>query len=474
MTKVLWILNKYVTGNNDERYYPEFLFHLQDELSKVDIQLHFILFSDQMKIKNEKPLKYLHYYRAENYDNISSKQLDLEANRIESEYEFTFKQAWFPEILQISKHQNNRKIGVPEAELNDLGPLVKKFLFLENVISKEKIFVIFSDVSPEAEMEFGRAIGLKYKIKVIKSYEGSFLGRTVLLKHSKFGKDDLIVAQNQNPPKREAVELFIDQYISNQGQPSYLSMKRLEQHISVSERLLTKISKKKWKIIALPFDYLNRALYNLWLSFESSVLKRLIYDKYISNDLYFFMGFHLNQESTMGLRSLPYVNQIALLEMISRVLPFKYKLYVREHPHWPKTFPFRYLNKVKSLPNIKLLSPNVPIHDILKNSRGALVYNSNTGIEALMHGKPVLSFASTIYFKHHPAVLYCDDLFQLGEKLIQLLKTSVKREDTIVYLQKMYQVSVDYLMNSYYFTSEEDAKKKAISFAEMLNTAIRI
>jgi hypothetical protein len=472
MEKMLWIHNKYVTGEGDEVYYPEFLIHLQSELLKADIQLHFLLFSDQMNIK--KSLKNVVYYKSQKYSSITSQRLYQEANRIEREYEFTFKQAWFPEILQTSKHQNSRKIDVPEEELNDLSPLVTKFLFLEDVIMTKKITAIFSDVSPEAEMEFGRAIGLKNNIKVIKSYEGSFLGRTVLLKHSKFGKDELIEAQNQSPPKREAIELFIDQYISNQGQPSYLSMNRLKQHLSVSKRLLTRISQKKWKIILFPIDYLKRALYDLWYSFESSVLKKLIYDKYNRNDSYFFMGFHLNQESTMGLRSLPYVNQIALLEMISRVLPFNYKLYVREHPHWPKTFPFLYLNKVKSLPNIKLLSPQVSIHDILKNSQGILVYNSNTGIEALMHGKPVLSFASNIYFKHHPAVLHCDDLFQLGEKLIQLLKTSVKREDTIVYLQKMHQVSVDYLLNSYYFTSEEDAKKKAISFAEMLNTAIRI
>ena len=472
MKKMLWIMNKYVIGERDQVYYPYFLKNLQDELKAKEFELHFVFFSDLMKdfILGDNN----HFYNIDDFNGMTKNEIEKEAYRIEKEYAFTFKQAWFPDILQTSIKQNGRKISVPEKELNELKPLVEKFLYLEELIQSEKIDIIFSDVSPEVEMEFGRVIGLKNNIPVLKSYEGSFLGRLVLLKHKKFGKDQLIEAIINPDYSIEEAESFLNDYTENEGQPSYVGVPKLNHKISLLEKASVKLKNNGFGLIFYPFRVLYRVLYISYLWFESAVLKKILYDKFEPRKPYLFFGFHLNQESTMGLRSMPYVNQTVLIEMISRVLPYGHSLYVREHPHWPKTFPYSYLKKCKAFPNVKLLSPKHSIHDILKNSRGILVYNANTGIEALMHGKPVLSFASTIYFKHHPAVLYCDDLFQLGEKLIQLLKTSVKKEDTIVYLQKMHQVSVDYLLNSYYFNSEEDAKKKAISFADMLNTAIRI
>jgi len=110
----------------------------------------------------------------------------------------------------------------------------------------------------------------------------------------------------------------------------------------------------------------------------------------------------------------------------------------------------------------------------LRNARGVLVYNSTTGIEALMHGKPVLSFASNIYYKHHPAVLHCTDLYELGEKLTQLVNTKVDRNDTIKYLQKMRRISIDFLLGSDMFLSEEDAKEKAIKYSQLMIKGINV
>ena len=176
----------------------------------------------------------------------------------------------------------------------------------------------------------------------------------------------------------------------------------------------------------------------------------------------------------MALRSMPYVNQTALIEILSRVLPYGYTLYVREHPHWPKTYPYSYLKKCKAYPNVKLLSPNISIHDVLKGSSGVIVYNSNTGVEALMHGKPVLSFASNLYYKLHPAVIHCTNLYGLGKKLSQLINIRVDRDDTLRYLQKMQSVSTNVLMKSETFLSEDDAKEKANQYSQLLIKGINI
>ncbi|NQU34188.1 MAG: hypothetical protein HQ521_13225 [Bacteroidetes bacterium] len=470
MKKILWIMNKYVKGEKDEAYYPHFLKHLQDELSAKDIELHFVFFSNLMK--NNIQGNNNHFYSSLLFNDLSELDLQKEAFRIESEYVFTFKQAWFPDILQVSKKQNNRKITVPENELNDIEPLIKKFLFLEELISKEEIDIIFSDVSPEAEMEFGRAIGHKLGKLVLKTYEGSFLGRTVLLEHTKFGQDKLVEFVIDKNYSLDDANAFMNDYINNQGQPSYLGLKKLQYKSSVIEKVSSKILNNKLLIFTLVFKKFFNFLFGIWLWFESTILKKIIYDKFEEGRPYLFFGFHLNQESTIGLRSIPFVNQTVLIEMISRVLPYNYTLYVREHPHWPKRFPFGYLNKLKSYPNVRLLSPKISVHRILKNSKGILVYNSNTGIEALMYGKPVLSFASNIYYNHHPAVLHCLNLYEIGEKLSKLIKMRVEREDTIKYLKKMFSVSIDFLLNSYFFLSDEDAKEKAKCFSNLLTGII--
>ena len=472
MSKILWILNKYVGREKDEEFYPYFLKYTQQELETKGHQLSFALFSDllsECKIVSNK------FVYLENVVLILSvKELIAEAKRIEKEYEFTFKQAWFPDILQTSKNQNGRKINVPEDELNDMEPLVKKFLYLEKLIQSEQIDVIFSDASPEVEMEFGRAIGLKYNIPVLKAYEGSFLGRMVLLKHGKFGEDKLLEANVNTNYTFDDAEKFLNDYKHNKGQPSYVGVEKLRYKKSIAEKAIVKLKNEKHKIILIPFKFFYRMLFDLWLLFESSILKQTLYNRFEPDKPYLFFGFHLNQESTMGLRSLPYINQTVLVEILSRVLPYGYTLYVREHPHWPKRFPYIYLKKCNTYPNVRLLSPKISIHNILKNSSGVLVYNSNTGIEALIYGKPVLSFASNIYYKHHPAVLYCADIYETSKMLVQLINTKVGKKDTIKYLQKLHQVSIDFNIGSDLFLSEDDSKEKAIKFVQLMIKGINV
>jgi hypothetical protein len=466
MKKALWILNKYVTGEEGQAYYPYFLMHLQDRLKEKGIELHFVFFSGSMKgsafgMNN-------HFYDSAVFNGMSEDEIQDEALRIEQDYAFTFKQAWFPDILQTFGDVRRRKITVPENELNNLEPLVEKFLYLENLVESEKIDVIFSDVSPEAEMEFGRAIGFKYNIPVLKDGGGSFLGRSVLMKHKEFGENHLIEAGNNQDYTLDEAGKFLDDYTKNEGQPSYVAAKKLKSNRTIYERFAAKLKIEKHKIILLPFKLIYRVFIDLYLWFESAVLKQSLYDCFDPDKPYLFLGFHLNQESTMGLRSMPYVNQTALIEMLSRVLPYGYTLYVREHPHWPKTYPYSFLKKCKAYPNVRLLSPNISIHDILKGSRGVIVYNSNTGVEALMHGKPVLSFASNVYYKLHPAVIHCTNLYGLGKKLSQLINIKVDRDDTLRYLQKMQRASINVLIGSEMFLSEDDAKEKANQYSQFL------
>ena len=310
----------------------------------------------------------------------------------------------------------------------------------------------------------------KLKKIVLKTGEGSALGRTIIRRSLNFGKDQLVEPDMNKFGLNEA-ELFCKDFIKNKRLPYTRPKKNISSKsfvIKIVERIKTK---SFTHLVLWPLFFLKRNLISLYLFGERTILKPLIYDKYDPNSSYLFIGFHLNQESTMVLRAQPYTNQTVLVEMLSRTLPFNHFLYVRAHPHWPNRYTYKYLSKLKEFPNVRLLSEKTSIHDIIKNSKGIITYNATTGIESLIYGKPVLSFASNIY-KDHPAVDYCGDLFQLGLKLSQLVNRNVKNSDTISYISKINRISIDFLLGSSLFLSELDSNDKALIFSEFLDKSI--
>ena len=83
--------------------------------------------------------------------------------------------------------------------------------------------------------------------------------------------------------------------------------------------------------------------------------------------------------------------------MIARVLPHDTHLVVREHPHWPERYPRTLLKQWNYIGNVKVLSPNLDIHEIISGCKGVITINSTTGLEACAYNKPVITFVPTIY-----------------------------------------------------------------------------
>ena len=146
-------------------------------------------------------------------------------------------------------------------------------------------------------------------------------------------------------------------------------------------------------------------------------------------------------ESTVALRAQPFSNQLSIIEMIARVLPAGYKLYVREHPLWRNRYSYRLLAQLKTIPNVRFISTKYPAWEIVKNSKGILTLNGTNGIEALMYGKPVLAFAPNVYTDFHSGAIRCTNLFQLGAKLVELINTSINYTETVNYIQKLMSIS---------------------------------
>jgi hypothetical protein len=464
MKKVLFIVNKYIGLESTEFFYSEFLISLQKELNKYNIKLSFVLFSKNLE-NIELENKYI--FEADNKV-VNVKEVEAHANRIEKEYNFTFKKTLFPDLLQTFKGQNGSKIVPDENSFNELNPLVFKFLYLEKLIIKNNYDIIFSDTSPEYEMEFGRIIGNKLNKIVLKEFLGNALGNSTIFKLNDFGNFKWIEVQGDNKIEYDETKQFIINYKKFQKEP-YRKYFASAPKTNFINKLL---NKKIRDLIILPFVFFNKFYDNLSQIIDKFLKKTFVYKKFDKSKNFLFYGFHLITESTVTYKSMPYTNQKNLIEMISRVLPYNYYLYVREHPHWPKLYKYNFLKSITNFPNIKIISPDVSIHDIISNSKGILSLSSTTGIEALMYGKPVLSFASNIYTGYHSSAIYCQNLYELDKKIVELINTNVDEDETVKYINRLKNNSVSVGLGSYNFYSEKDSQKKANTYAKYFKNII--
>ncbi len=159
---------------------------------------------------------------------------------------------------------------------------------------------------------------------------------------------------------------------------------------------------KKWYNSQHPcerlFNYTPLELTNIALK----VFYRKIYSKHKVQkpdfqQEYFLFPMHYMIDANM-LTQEPFVDQIELIKNISKVLPSDIKLYVRPHPHWfASDIPVKRLKEILKLPNVRFISYKANIYKLIQNSLGVFTINSTTGIEALILGKPVITFGHEFY-----------------------------------------------------------------------------
>jgi len=121
--------------------------------------------------------------------------------------------------------------------------------------------------------------------------------------------------------------------------------------------------------------------------------------KIINDEKFFYFPLQSEPESKILTSSPFYTNQIALIENIAKSIPINYVLYVKEHPIqkvklWRSVEDYK---KIISIPNVKLVDPNVDAQKLISKSSGIISISGATGFEALFYGKPVIIFADEYY-----------------------------------------------------------------------------
>jgi hypothetical protein len=90
-------------------------------------------------------------------------------------------------------------------------------------------------------------------------------------------------------------------------------------------------------------------------------------------------------------------DQAAVVERLAASLPPGYDLVLKEHPQSIGRNPLALLRRLAAPVNARLVPPRTSSHALIRDAAAVAVISSTTGLEALLHRKPVLTLGAPYY-----------------------------------------------------------------------------
>lgn len=212
-----------------------------------------------------------------------------------------------------------------------------------------------------------------------------------------------------------------------------------------AKRLSSKLYRKYISREREEFDEIGYVIkFNLMKLLRRSLLSRLysLKDARECDEKFIYYPFHVPHDVQLSVRSRAFYVQEAFVDYLSRVLPYGYKLYVKEHPASIGAHSYSQLRRLlKNNRNIRLVHPRVNSFHLIEKAALVVTVNSKVGFEALMQNKKVLVVGKAFY-RGRGLTYDVDDLDRLEEKIAEALKGPLpKVEDVRSFIAKLYQWS---------------------------------
>ncbi len=121
------------------------------------------------------------------------------------------------------------------------------------------------------------------------------------------------------------------------------------------------------------------------------------FEQPVPGECYVFFPLHFQPEATTLMWAPFNVNQIAVIENVAKTLPIDHLLYVKEHKASLGRRPSGYYSQIRRIPNVRLLSPHLDSHELIKASSAVCAITSTVGWEAVLYEKPVITLGDCFY-----------------------------------------------------------------------------
>lgn len=146
--------------------------------------------------------------------------------------------------------------------------------------------------------------------------------------------------------------------------------------------------------------------------------KNKLFEAPVPGEEYVYMPLHLIPESTVFVKASYYVDELNLIEQVSKSLPVGWKLYVKEHQAMLGERGIDFYRKAKELHNVRLVQVN-HYHDPkpwIVNAKGVVTIVGTTAFEEALMGRKSIIFGD-VPFELIDGIDKCSDFEQLPRML---------------------------------------------------------
>lgn len=185
------------------------------------------------------------------------------------------------------------------------------------------------------------------------------------------------------------------------------------------------------------------------------------------------MPLHQIPESSTYISAPMYVNEISLIETISKLLPISWKLYVKEHQSMIGKRNLEFYKKIKTLHNVKIVQSNLykDPKPWIEKSIGVITITGTTAFEASMLNKPAIVFGEAFY--NVISGIKIANNFKNLENLFKLIENNNWQNDNKIdcakYIKTVKEVGVDLNLRLLMDLSFKKITSKILSKDEEMN-----
>ena len=121
------------------------------------------------------------------------------------------------------------------------------------------------------------------------------------------------------------------------------------------------------------------------------------FDNPVAGEKFVLFPLQLQPEASTLVFAPFFTDQIYGAECLSKSLPIDCLLYVKEHPVMAGRRSLSEYRRLKALPNVRVISPSVNSHDLIKHAAAVVTITSTIGWEAAIYQKPVIVLGNVWY-----------------------------------------------------------------------------
>ena len=128
-----------------------------------------------------------------------------------------------------------------------------------------------------------------------------------------------------------------------------------------------------------------------------------LFENPVPGEQYVLFPIHFQPEGSTLVQAPYYLDQVALIENISKSLPVGHRLYVKEHVSNRGRRPLRFYREIKETFGVRLLGPDTDTWSLIQNAAAIAVITGTMGWEGILFKKPVVTFGD-VFFNMYPGV----------------------------------------------------------------------